>query len=215
MDLVVRNLGRLEYGRALAAQEELLSLRMADEIPDHLLLVEHEPVYTLGRGADAADLQGADEFFGVPVFRVGRGGGVTFHGPGQLVAYPILKLVRAERDIHRYMRRLEEVVIATCALFGVVARRHPSGTGVWVGEAKLASIGVGVRRWVTYHGMALNIATDLSFFAAVVPCRMPDLRAISLTELLPAVPSLEEVADVLVQEFCRVFNRRLAARVAA
>jgi len=215
MALQVRDLRRLEYGRALAQQEECLAARIADRIDDQLLLVEHEPVYTLGRGADSADLRGADVRLGVPVFRVGRGGGVTFHGPGQLVAYPIVKLGRGGRDVHRHMRRLEDLVMATCGDFGVAARRQAGETGVWVGDAKIASIGVGVRRWVTFHGLALNVSTDLSFFRAIVPCRMPALRLTSLAELLPGAPTLAEVAAVLTRHAREQFEGKIAAEVAA
>ncbi|MBI4519018.1 MAG: lipoyl(octanoyl) transferase LipB [Deltaproteobacteria bacterium] len=215
MTLVVQELGRIEYGRALALQQELLAARLAEHVPDQLLLLEHDPVYTLGRGADAADLCGADERLGVPVFRVGRGGGVTFHGPGQLVAYPIIKLGSGRRDVHRYMRCLEDVVIATCSEFGVVAERCPDTTGVWVGEAKIASLGVGLRRWVTYHGLALNVATDLRFFRAIVPCRMPALRVTSLAELLAVVPSLPEVGAVLARRFRETFETSQPGEAAA
>ena len=215
MALVVRDLGRLEYGRALAQQEDCLAARIADQIPDQLFLVEHDPVYTLGRGADAAELCGADVRLGVPVFRVSRGGGVTFHGPGQLVAYPIIKLGRAGRDVHRYMRQLEEVIIRTCADFGVAAERRAGATGVWVGEAKIASIGVGVRRWVTFHGLALNISTDLSFFRAIVPCRMPALEMTSMAELVAEAPTLPQAGATLSTRFRELFEGTTPAEVAA
>lgn len=180
--LRVLELGRIEYARALELQERLLARRIAGEAPDTLLLLEHEPVYTLGRGADAADLRGAPELMGVPVFRVGRGGGVTYHGPGQMVAYPIVGIARAGRDVRRYVRGLEEALIATCARYGVDAAARPDCTGVWAGAEKIASIGIGVRRWVAYHGVALNVCTDLSYFAAVVPCRVPGMRLTTLAE---------------------------------
>ncbi|HUI25656.1 MAG TPA: lipoyl(octanoyl) transferase LipB [Candidatus Kryptonia bacterium] len=204
--LVVRNLGRVDYARVLTLQNELHAARMEARVPDQLLLVEHEPVYTLGRGADSADLCGADVRLGVPVFRVSRGGGVTFHGPGQLVAYPIVELTKAERDVHRYLRRLEDVIIATCADFGVTAHRHPNRTGVWLGDAKIASIGVGLRRWVTFHGAALNVTTDLSYFDAVVPCRMPGLQVTSLARACDTAPTVQTVGKALAARFCEVFD---------
>jgi len=215
MALVVRDLGRLEYGRALVQQEDWVAARIADHCPDQLLLVEHDPVYTLGRGADAAELCDADARLGVPAFRVSRGGGVTFHGPGQLVAYPIIKLARAGRDVHRYMRQLEEVIIRTCADFGVMAERRAGATGVWVDRAKIASIGVGVRRWVTFHGLALNVSTDLSFFRAIVPCRTPALEMTSMAELMAHTPTLEQVGAALTARFREQFEGKMPAEAAA
>ncbi|MBI1817993.1 MAG: lipoyl(octanoyl) transferase LipB [Deltaproteobacteria bacterium] len=215
MTLTVRQLGRIDYAEALALQEELVSERIADRVPDQLLLLEHNPVYTLGRGADAADLRGAEVQFGVPAFRVSRGGGVTFHGAGQLVAYPIIKLTGVRRDVRWYLQRLEDVVIRSCAALGVVAHRHSSGTGVWVGDAKVASIGVGLRRWVTLHGLAVNVSTDLSYFRAIVPCRLPGLRVTSLAELLPSAPTVEQVATVVAREFSDLFVASAMEEVAA
>src|ERR1043166_2421892 len=152
MGLTVRDLGRCTYAAALDLQEQLVAGKIAGDSADYLLLLELEPVYTLGRGAAPRDLRAADQLLGVPVFRVSRGGGVTFHGPGQLVVYPILTLRSGGRDVHRYVRRLEEVLIGVCADFNLVAERRAGLTGVWVKGAKIASIGVGVRRWTTFHG---------------------------------------------------------------
>ncbi len=206
MPLVVRHLSRCDYAQALALQESLVARKLEGEAEDYLLLLEHDPVYTLGRGADAADLMGADERLGVPVFRVGRGGGVTFHGPGQLVAYPILTLSKSGRDVRGYLRALESVLIETCAQFGVLGSRREGQTGVWVEDRKIASIGVGIRRWTTLHGIALNVSTDLSFFSAIVPCRMPEVRMTSLTcELNREVP-MREVESVFAARFRRAFE---------
>ncbi len=206
MSLVVRHLARCGYAQALALQESLVARKLAGETDDYLLLLEHDPVYTLGRGADAGDLMGADERLGVPVFRVGRGGGVTFHGPGQLVAYPILTLTKAARDVRRYLRALEDVLLATCESFGVMGSRREGQTGVWVQDGKIASIGVGIRHWTTLHGIALNVSTDLSFFSAIVPCRMPEVRMTSLAcELGREVP-MREVESVFARLFCRAFD---------
>lgn len=206
MEVVVADLGLCAYPAALALQEELLARKHRGDASDHLLLVEHEPVYTLGRGADVQDLRGADQICGIPVFRVGRGGGVTFHGPGQLVAYPIITLRHGGRDVHRYVRMLEDVVITTCADFDVAASRREGLTGVWVGGAKIASIGIGVRRWTTYHGVALNASTDLRFFSHIVPCRMPDVRMTSLAAELGTAPPLTEVAARFEQRFRAAFG---------
>ncbi len=220
MGLVVRDLGLCAYPAALALQEELVARKIGDVVAgdpavddpaagvpvsrdpdDYLLLLEHEPVYTLGRGADVADLLGADARLGIPMFRVSRGGGVTFHGPGQLVAYPILTLPQAGRDVYRYIRRLENVLIGVCAVFGLAARRRDGITGVWVGDAKIASIGVGVRRWTTYHGIALNVSTDLRFFEHIVAFRMPEVRMTAMAKELDAAPAMRDVHAAFVERF--------------
>ncbi len=206
MALVVRNLGVSSYAEALALQEELVARKAAGEADDHLLLLEHPPVYTLGRGAAAEDLRGADRIMGVPVFRVSRGGGVTFHGPGQLVAYPILTLRRGGRDVHRYVRTLEDLIVGVCADFGIVAERRAGLTGVWAGGAKIASIGIGVRRWTTFHGIALNVSTDLRFFEQIVPCRMPEVRMTSMALQLGAAPPMREVAARFAARFRAAFG---------
>ena len=206
MALVLRDLGVCSYAAALARQEELVAGKISGDPNDYLLLLEHEPVYTLGRGADAADLLGADRGASVPCFRVSRGGGATFHGPGQLVAYPVLKLRHGGRDVHRYVRALEEVLIRVCGDFGIHATRRAGLTGVWVGTAKIASIGVGVRRWTTFHGVALNVSTDLSFFARIVPCRMPDVRMTSLAVELETTPPMATVRRAFVEQFRAVFD---------
>lgn len=205
MELIVRDLGTCPYAAALALQEDLVTRKIAGDAHDYLLVLEHEPVYTLGRGANAADLLGADAALGIPSFRVGRGGGVTFHGPGQLVGYPILRLGH-RGDVHGYVRSLEEVLIRTCAQFGIAAGRRHGLTGAWVGHGKIASIGVGVRRWTTFHGVALNVSTDLRFFSHVVPCRMPDVRMTSMARELGAAPALAEVRRAFIATFRSVFG---------
>jgi len=201
MALVVRALGVCRYADALALQEDLVARKEGGDPDDYLLLLEHEPIYTLGRGADTRDLRGADELLGVPVARVSRGGGVTFHGPGQLVAYPILALQRGQRDVRRYVQMLETVLIRVCADFAIAAQRREGCVGVWVRDAKIASIGVGVRRWITFHGIALNVTTDLRYFAHIVPCRMPDARMTTMALELPAPPSLGAVTTAFSQRF--------------
>lgn len=213
MGLVVRELGVCPYASALALQEELVGRKIAGDADDYLLLLEHEPVYTLGRGAEERDLLGADMVLGVPVFRVSRGGGVTFHGPGQLVAYPIVMLRHGGRDVHRYVRTLEDVLIATCADFGIAGERRTGLTGVWVGSAKIASIGVGVRRWTTFHGIALNVSTDLRFFERIVPCRMPDVRMTSMALLLGRAPSMTDVRVAFERRFRNAFGRPESVQV--
>lgn len=192
--LTARYLGRVAYEPVLAMQESLLAARVAGDAREgNLLLVEHEPVFTLGRAADEADLLGAPARTGAPVFRIGRGGGATFHGPGQLVAYPIVHL-GPRRDVHGFIRRLEASLIATCAGFGVPAHTVERQTGVWVGREKIAAIGIGVRHGVTWHGVALNVSTDLAYFDAIVPCRTAGLPMTTLERQLGWAPPLAEVA---------------------
>lgn len=178
MDLEVAVAGRVPYATALAWQEALLARRIAGG-PDALLLLEHPPVYTLGRGGDARHL-GAAAGGDVDVVRVGRGGQVTFHGPGQLVGYPILGLRALKPDVHWYVRSLEQILIDTLSTFGVDGERREGLTGVWVGGRKIASIGVGIRRWVTWHGFALNVGRDLGGFDAITPCGIDGVRMTSL-----------------------------------
>ena len=213
MGLIVRDEGVCPYAAALALQDELVTGKIAGDTDDVLLLLEHEPVYTLGRGADAQDVLDADHVLRVPLFRVSRGGGATFHGPGQLVAYPILTLPRGGRDVHRYVRSLETVLIDVCADFGIVAGRRLGLTGVWVGGRKIASIGVGIRRWTTFHGVALNVSTDLRFFSHIVPCRMPDVLMTSMTVELGAAPLMSDVRASFVARFRSEFRYATAPAV--
>lgn len=202
MALVVSDLGLCAYREALALQESLIEAKLAGDPDDYLLVLEHEPVYTLGRAADERDLRGADLQLGVDAVRVGRGGGVTFHGPGQLVSYPIIALERSRRDVGSYVRSLEGVLIEVCRRFGVDAGRKVGLPGVWVDGAKIASVGVGIRRWIAFHGVALNVSTDLGFFSRIVPCRMPDVRMTSLARQLGTAPS----AAAVRREFVGVFQ---------
>ncbi|HVA92771.1 MAG TPA: lipoyl(octanoyl) transferase LipB [Chloroflexota bacterium] len=205
-------LGRMEYRQAWALQRGLAEARRAEQAPDTLLLVEHPHTFTLGRRgtpahilADAEALQRRD----VAVVPIDRGGDITYHGPGQLVAYPILQLARWGSDISLYVRLLEEVGIRTAATYGVTAERQHGNTGVWVGNDKLAAIGVRVSRWVTTHGLALNVAPDLSYFADIVPCGLYDRGVTSLERWLGVAPPLDEVRAELTQVFSDVFNLRL------
>ncbi|MEO0661879.1 MAG: lipoyl(octanoyl) transferase LipB, partial [Planctomycetota bacterium] len=170
--LEVLDLGRRAYEETLRMQEERLTARIAGHVADALLLVEHDPVVTRGRRSSEGDT--ADVPF--PVVTIGRGGEATYHGPGQLVAYPIVHLPEGRRDLHRYLRDLEGVVIDALAELGAEGRREDGKTGVWVGDRKICSIGVAVRRWVTWHGLALNVTTDLSAFGSFAPCGLsPDV----------------------------------------
>ena len=205
MKLACITSGLVDYTAALAWQQTLVAQRIAAEIPDSLVLLEHPPVFTLGRGGDERYLLNPGQ---VPVHRVGRGGEATFHGPGQLVGYPILDLNRHGKDVHRYLRLLEDVLIATLAEWGIAATRRDGLTGVWAGTGKIASIGIGVRRWVTFHGFALNVNTDLSYFSAIVPCGLPEVRMTSMQELLQEEIPLDTVQSTLVRSFARIFGHQ-------
>jgi len=196
--LAARWLGRLAYREALALQDSLVRARRTGEVPDTLLLVEHPPVITLGRGADRAHVllsPAESRARGIEVHEVGRGGDVTYHGPGQLVGYPVLELVGARRDLHAYLRFLEEVLIDVAATFGIAGHRVPGLTGVWVGTNKLAAIGVRVSTgWVTSHGFALNVGSDLDGFKTIVPCGIAERGVTSLSMLAGCELSVEDVA---------------------
>lgn len=202
--LTVCALGATSYREGLAIQDALVHARAAGETGDWLLYPDHPPVLTAGRssGADSLLVDRATlERLGVELFEVPRGGDVTWHGPGQLVGYPIVGLDRVGRDLHRYLRLLEETVIRTVGRFGIAGERSDGRTGVWVGERKLASIGVAVRRWVGYHGFALNVCPDLAGFSLIHPCGLKGVRMTSMAELLgSAAPSLPEVREAATQE---------------
>lgn len=206
MGLIVRDCGLLPYAEALALQESTLAAKLAGTPDDYLFLLEHPAVYTLGRGADEADLNEAPQRLGVEVHRVGRGGGVTFHGPGQLVAYPILSLRHAGRDVRRYVHQLEQLLIDVCSDFDIAATRRDDQPGAWVPGAKIASIGIGVRRWITLHGVALNVSTDLSFFDAVVTCRSPEMVMTSMAQCLGGAPQMAAVKRSFQRRFLQRFG---------
>ncbi len=197
----------LPYREGLAVQRGLVARRQRGEIPDVLLLVEHPPVYTLGTGADPRHvLRRSDD---AEVVETDRGGDVTFHGPGQLVAYPILDLRGWRRDVRAYLRALEEVVIRSLAGYRVEAGRRPGLTGVWCGDRKLAAIGVRVARWVTSHGVAVNVGCDLGWFDRIVPCGLEACRVTSLEAELGAPTPLDAFADRFAERFAEVFDRSL------
>ncbi|HUY19147.1 MAG TPA: lipoyl(octanoyl) transferase LipB [Candidatus Binataceae bacterium] len=207
--LGVARLGMVEYLTALRLQEAAVRARQSEAIGDTLLILEHPHVFTLGRGADAGFLRRQPA--GVDVHRVSRGGQITYHGPGQLVAYPILKLEGKARDVGRYLRDLEAVMIAALARIGIAAGRRDKLTGVWVGEKKIASIGVGLRRWVTFHGFALNVACDLSYFDAIVPCGIVGCEMTSIAALNAAQVSVGSIAPLVEQSFAEGFGYELTA----
>jgi lipoyl(octanoyl) transferase len=208
----VRKLGRVSYEAALDLQADLVTRRRAGSIPDQLLLVEHPHVITVGTSSqgDHVLLSGEERSKrGIQLFEVGRGGDVTYHGPGQLVGYPILSLHPDRKDLHRYLRDLEEVLIRTLAHFGISAAREGGSTGVWTPGGKVAAIGVRVSSgWITSHGFALNVDPDLSYFSTIVPCGIHDRPVASMAGILGRPVPLQEVVDPLVRSFERVFSRR-------
>jgi lipoyl(octanoyl) transferase len=208
--LEVRRLGRVPYARGLALQAELVGERQAGRIPDQLLLLEHEPVFTLGRNARGENVLHPAEALrarGFDVFETGRGGDVTYHGPGQVVGYPILDLSPDRRDVHRYVRDLEEVMIRTCADYGLQASRVPGLTGTWLGDLKIGAIGVRIARWVTSHGFAFNVATDLAAFELIVPCGIRGRGVTSLEQRLGRRVPVARVMDRLAAHVASVFER--------
>ncbi len=209
--LGVARLGLVDYASALELQNAAVAARMRDEIGDTLILLEHQPVYTLGRGADASYIIERPEE--VPIYRVGRGGQVTFHGPGQLVGYPIVKLTGVRRDVSRYLRKLEQALIEALGHYGIEGVRRDGMTGVWAGSRKIGSIGVGIRRWVTLHGFALNVTTDLSYFDAIVPCGIEGCRMTSIAALGHPQVTVAEFADTFEQCFAAVFEYDHVRRV--
>jgi lipoyl(octanoyl) transferase len=211
-EIEIRRLGIVAYAEALALQRALVEDRRAGRIDDVLLLVEHPHVLTLGVRGDGGRthiLASADTLAlrGIEVHEAGRGGDITYHGPGQIVGYPIVDLQPDRCDVHRYIRDLEEVLIRTVGEFGVEATRVPGLTGVWVGREKVAAIGVRISRWVTSHGFALNVTSDIEYFNLIVPCGIADRGVTSLGRLLGRPVDRRVVEDGIVTHFCEVFER--------
>jgi len=203
------DLGTREFGEVWALQRELVAKRQRDEIPDTLVLVEHPHVITLGRGPHRENVLAPGD---MPLFEIERGGDVTYHGPGQLVGYPIFLLREPERDLHLYLRNLEEALIRAVGRFGIPGERKEGWTGVWStgGARKLASIGVAVKRWVTLHGFALNVSTDLGRFGAINPCGLEATIMGSMESVLGRPVPLDEVKAAARDELAAVFARQLA-----
>jgi lipoyl(octanoyl) transferase len=207
-------LGQVSYAEAVALQLAAREGVKRGTGEERLLLLEHPHVYTLGRNARAADVLGGEEWLrarGIEVAECDRGGQVTYHGPGQLVGYPVIDLHPDRRDIRRYVRDLQEVLVRTLADFGVAAeaRSEQSAIGVWVGEEKIASIGVHLSRWVTTHGFALNVATDLSYFAGIVPCGLSGVGITSVERLTGRREAVAAVAARCARHFGEVFGRTM------
>jgi lipoyl(octanoyl) transferase len=212
--MAVRRLGLVPYADGLELQRRLVEDRKADRIPDTLLLLQHPHVLTVGVKKDGRShiLASPDRLtaLGVDVFETGRGGDVTYHGPGQLVGYPILNLDPDRRDVHRYVRDLEEVMIRVCADYGLVAGRVKGFSGAWIGDEKIGAIGVRISRWITSHGFAFNVTTDIDFFNLIVPCGIADKGVTSLASKLGHSPAMEEVEDRFVSHLAAVFERAVS-----
>lgn len=209
-------LGTIDYVVAWRLQRRLAQARATGGIPDTILLLEHPPVYTAGRRDAARNLRVPAALLGAPLVQSDRGGDITFHGPGQLIAYPVIGLRQTGLGVAAYVRALEEVIIRTLANYGLPGKREDGLTGVWVHGAKIAAIGVRVSRpggadgdWVTGHGLALNVAIDLSWFERIVPCGIPDRPVTSMAALMPHPPPLPDVAACLAHQFGATFRRRL------
>ena len=200
------NLGKRSYGEVWNLQKKMQIKRMAGEIDDLLILVEHDPVYTLGKNADVNHLlQSRDRT--IEVFNVERGGDITFHGPGQLVGYPIIDLANYKKSVSWYMHSLEQLTIEVLSEFEISAKRVKGLTGVWVGDKKIAAQGVRLTRWVTMHGFSINVNTDLSYYNGIIPCGIFDRGVTSIEELLGSTQKMEKIRTLVVNKFNQIFMR--------
>ncbi len=210
--LEIRRFGIVPYGEALALQRDLVEARRADRVPDLLLLLQHPPVITVGvkRDGGRANIVASEAHLatlGIEIHETGRGGDVTYHGPGQIVGYPILDLRPDRCDVHRYVRDVEDVMIRVCADYGIEATRIAGLTGTWVGAEKIGAIGIRISRWITSHGFAFNVKTNLDHFRLIVPCGIGDRGVTSLDRLLGRDVDLLEVENALVRRFSEAFDR--------
>lgn len=202
----IMNLGKKSYGEVWSLQKKMQIKRMAGEIDDLLILVEHDPVYTLGKNADVNHLlQSRDRT--IEVFNVERGGDITFHGPGQLVGYPIIDLANYKKSVSWYMHSLEQLTIEVLSEFEISAKRVKGLTGVWVGDKKIAAQGVRLTRWVTMHGFSINVNTDLSYYNGIIPCGIFDRGVTSMEELLGSTQKMEKIRTLVINKFNQIFMR--------
>ncbi len=203
------DLNSISYDKCWDLQKKIFEERKNNLIPDTFLMLEHPHTYTLGKTGDKANLIGDETFLkskGISVFEIDRGGDITYHGPGQIVGYPIINLQNWEMDTHLYLRTLEEVIIKTCSEYGLKTNRKENFTGVWLEERKIAAIGIKVSRWITMHGFAFNINTDLSLFNGIIPCGIKDKAVTSLEKELNKKITLEEVKNKLLKNFKELFE---------
>lgn len=203
------DLGFISYKEAWDLQKEIFSKRVSGEVEDYLLLLEHPNTYTLGKTAHRENLKGSEEYLkvnNISVYDIDRGGDITYHGPGQIVGYPIINLNNWFKDTHKYLRALEEVIIKTCIDYGLNSERNTKHTGVWIGEKKIAAIGIKVSRWITMHGFAFNVNTDLNLFNGIIPCGIQDKSVTSLKQELKKEISIQEVKEKLLKIFTELFE---------
>lgn len=199
----------IDYKEAWDIQKEILNVKAGNKINDVLFLLEHPHTYTLGKIADKNNLLGSQDYLQknkISVYDIDRGGDITYHGPGQIVGYPIIDLKSWKQDTHKYLRALEEVIIRTCAEYNLKGIRDPKYTGVWINDSKIAAIGIKVSRWITMHGFAFNVNTDLSFFTGIIPCGISDKGVTSLKKELKKDVEISEVKQMLVNNFSEVFD---------
>src|SRR5262249_29771412 len=211
----LHNLHLVTYENGMRLQQKFVELRQAEQVEDQLLLLEHPPVITLGRGGDAGNLLAAPEMLQsqrVRFYETTRGGDITYHGPGQLVGYPILHLGEGRRDVRKYVTALEEVLIRTVAEYGITASRADGRRGIWVGDDKIAAIGVRIARWVTSHGFALNVNTNLEHFRLITPCGIHGSGVTSIARMTGRAVPLDDVREVIAAKFAEVFERELHPR---
>lgn len=203
------NFDLIDYREAWEIQQTLLDLRYQNKIPDTFLMLEHPNTYTLGKTADMKNLTGSESYLAsnkIKVYNIDRGGDITYHGPGQIVGYPIINLQEWKPDTHKYLRSLEEVIIKTCAVFGIKAGREEKYTGVWIGSRKIAAIGVKVSRWITMHGFAFNVNTDLKLFEGIIPCGIENKDVTSMERELGRQLVLDTVKNILLEQFIAEFG---------
>ncbi len=208
----ILSLGLTDYKKALNIQLDLLDKRKNNLIPDTLILLQHPPTITIGRGGDLKNLLVSQSYLkdrGIYFEQISRGGDITFHGPGQIVAYPIMNLNSLGRDIHKYLRSLEYLIIDMLKNYGIKASGFKGITGVWVNEKKIASIGIGVKRWITYHGFAININNDLNYYDMIIPCGLSKVMMTNVsTESATGKVAIENANDYIIESFSKTFNRK-------
>ncbi len=208
-NFIYTDLGEVDYQDAWDLQKELFDRRYKKELPDILLLLEHNHTYTLGKTANKSNLIGSKNYLEenkISVYDIDRGGDITYHGPGQIVGYPIISLENWKKDTHKYLRAIEEVIIRTCREFGIISSRNENYTGVWVEDKKIAAIGIKISRWITMHGFAFNVNTDLKYFGGIIPCGIKDKAVTSIENELNQKVSIETVKNLILKHFKDVFE---------
>ena len=207
--LTYSDLDFIDYKEAWDLQREILSQRLSGDVEDILFLLEHPNTYTLGKTAHKENLKGSEDYLKenkISVYDIDRGGDITYHGPGQIVGYPIIDLNNWFKDTHKYLRALEEVIIKTCSEYDLNCERNPKFTGVWFEDRKIAAIGIKVSRWITMHGFAFNVNTDLNLFNGIIPCGIQDKAVTSLSKELSREIDIQEVKEKLLRNFREVFG---------